>query len=107
MSSVEAAERLARELEGLAHPIRLRVVLAIGGKATSPTALATDLGVPLGNIAYHVRCLAALGLLELIESRPRRGALEHIYELSGRGHVLRQVALDLLRAWSSGGTGTM
>ena len=64
--------------------------------AASPTKLASRLGVPLGTMSYHVRCLAGLGLLELVGSRPRRGALEHVYELTGRGHALRRAALAVL-----------
>jgi DNA-binding transcriptional ArsR family regulator len=102
MSTVEhsatgAAEQLARELDGLSHPVRLRVVIAMDDGPASPTNLAVRLDVPLSTMSYHVRCLAGLGLLELVSSRPRRGALEHLYELTGRGHVLRGAALAILR----------
>ncbi len=96
-SAAATTEQLARELDGLSHPVRLRVVLAMDRDAASPTNLASRLGVPLGTMSYHVRCLAGLGLLELVSSRPRRGALEHLYELTGRGHVLRGAALAILR----------
>lgn len=91
------ADRLARELEGLAHPVRLRVVLAMESERASPSVLAPRLGVALGTVSYHVRCLAALGLLELVASHPRRGALEHVYELTPRGHVLREAVLRIAR----------
>lgn len=96
-SAPGAMERLARELDGLSHPVRLTVVLAMDAGTASPTSLASRLGVPLGTMSYHVRCLAALGLLELVRSRPRRGAIEHVYELTGRGRVLRGAALAILR----------
>jgi DNA-binding transcriptional ArsR family regulator len=96
-SAVVAAENLARELDGLSHPVRLRVVMAMEEGIASPTNLATRLDVPIGTMSYHVRCLAALGLLELVSARPRRGALEHLYELTGRGHVLRRTVLAILR----------
>ena len=94
-----AVDRLARELEGLGHPVRLRVVLAMepADGSTSPTRLASHLGVPLGSMSYHVRCLADLELIELVGSRPRRGALEHLYELTARGQLLRQSTLAMLR----------
>lgn len=97
-SATARADRLARELDGLSHPVRLRVVLASEGDPVSPTALAAQLRTPLGTVAYHVRCLAAIGLLELVASRPRRGALEHLYELTPRGRLLREVALELMRS---------
>ena len=102
MSSYRLAEQLARELDGLSHPVRLKVVLDMESGRASPTALASRLDVPLGTMSYHVRCLAAIGLLELVASRPRRGALEHVYRLTPRGHLLRQAALQILRAGPPG-----
>ena len=95
---LEHTARVARELDGLAHPVRLRVVLTMESGPASPTVLASRLSVPLGTMSYHVRCLASLGLLELVSARPRRGALEHVYGLTPRGHVLRAAALELLRS---------
>jgi DNA-binding transcriptional ArsR family regulator len=106
MSTAQVADRqavartvaVARELDGLSHPVRLRVVLAIDNEDASPSTLAARLEAPLGTVSYHVRCLAALGLLELVASHPRRGALEHVYALTPRGRVLRRLALQALRA---------
>ena len=97
-SALAHTTQVARELEGLSHPVRLRVVLTMESGPASPTMLASRLSVPLGTMSYHVRCLAAIGLLELVSSRPRRGALEHVYALTPRGHALRAAALDLLRS---------
>lgn len=45
----------------------------------SPVILAAKLDQPLGTVAYHVRTLYDLGLLELVRTRQRRGATEHYY----------------------------
>jgi len=45
----------------------------------SPVILASKLSQPLGTVAYHVRTLYDLGLLELVRTRQRRGATEHYY----------------------------
>ncbi|HZB06179.1 MAG TPA: helix-turn-helix domain-containing protein, partial [Thermoleophilaceae bacterium] len=45
----------------------------------SPNELAKKLGEPLTNVSYHVRMLHDLGCIELVETEPRRGALEHYY----------------------------
>jgi hypothetical protein len=50
----------------------------------SPVILAAKLHQPLGTIAYHVRTLYELGLLELVSTRQRRGATEHYYRASAR-----------------------
>ena len=44
-----------------------------------PKQLAHDLGVSLGVVAYHVRVLASLNLIRLVEVNQRRGSLEHHY----------------------------
>ncbi len=33
----------------------------------------------VSHLAYHIRVLRQLGFIELVETRQRRGALEHFY----------------------------
>ena len=40
------------------------------------------MGAPLGSVSYHVRVLADLGALQLVDQAPRRGAIEHYYALA-------------------------
>ncbi len=47
---------------------------------SSPVVLAGKLGESLGTVSYHVRTLYDLGLLDLVSTRQRRGATEHIYQ---------------------------
>jgi DNA-binding transcriptional ArsR family regulator len=46
----------------------------------SPVVLAGKLDQPLGTVSYHVRILYDVGLLDLVSTRQRRGATEHIYK---------------------------
>jgi DNA-binding transcriptional ArsR family regulator len=67
------------------HKTRVGVLdcLAIDrGRAISPNELAFELQEPLGNVSYHVKELARDGLIRLVETIPRRGALEHYYALT-------------------------
>jgi hypothetical protein len=48
-------------------------------RPASPVVLARRLDASLGRVAHHVRVLKRLGLVELVETRQRRGATEHIY----------------------------
>jgi DNA-binding transcriptional ArsR family regulator len=59
-----------------------RRILAEIAKPMSPSQLAVALGEPIGTVSYHVRELAEAGLLELVRTEPRRGALEHFYRVS-------------------------
>ena len=49
-------------------------------EAASPAVLGGKLGLPVSRVAYHVRLLDDLGLIELVRTRQRRGALEHYYK---------------------------
>jgi DNA-binding transcriptional ArsR family regulator len=64
------------------HPTKIRAleVLAERGNAeASPADLAKVVGVSLGVMSYHVRELREKGLVELVRTEPRRGALQHFY----------------------------
>jgi DNA-binding transcriptional ArsR family regulator len=63
----------------LAHPLRARVLAILEAEIASPKALAHQLGTPLGIVAYHVRVLASLNLIRLVDVTQRRGSLEHRY----------------------------
>ena len=45
----------------------------------SPVQLAGRLDATLGTVAYHVRTLEQLGLVELVATHQRRGATEHVF----------------------------
>ncbi len=64
----------------IAHPLRVRLLAMLDEQAASPVVLAHKLDQPLGTVSYHVRILFELGLLELVGTRQRRGATEHIYK---------------------------
>jgi DNA-binding transcriptional ArsR family regulator len=68
-----------RYVKALAHPLRIRILAMLAERRSSPTQLARTLGLPVGKVAYHVRTLVKLGVIELVESRPVRGAVEHFY----------------------------
>ncbi|MEA2125613.1 MAG: hypothetical protein QOI80_2395 [Solirubrobacteraceae bacterium] len=65
-----------------------------GGEA-SPKELASQLDEKLGNVSYHVRILARLGLIELVRETPRRGAVEHHYRSTPRPEAVLNLELGL------------
>lgn len=73
-------ERVARTK---LHPIQIRVLetLSDGQAIKSPVELAGEFDEPLGNVSYHVSVLRKLDLVELVATTPRRGALEHHYQI--------------------------
>src|SRR6266487_1719073 len=65
----------------LAHPLRrqiLRKMIAKDGE-TSPCELSVELDQPLSRLGYHVKILAQSGAIELVRTRQRRGATQHLY----------------------------
>jgi DNA-binding transcriptional ArsR family regulator len=77
--TVEPWDECVHALKGLAHPIRLAALIALGRGELSPSQFARSRGEPVSNVSYHFRLLAEIGLIELVRTRPVRGSLEHIY----------------------------
>jgi DNA-binding transcriptional ArsR family regulator len=87
----EDLETLADFFRRLGHPVRLRILLALGNDTLSPSELEERLGVGLGVVAYHVRALREDGLMMLVDTRATRGSLESFYRLTARGELARKV----------------
>ena len=68
-----------RYAKALAHPLRVRILAMLDERNSSPVQLAEHLDASLGTVAYHVRTLERLGLIELVATHQRRGATEHVY----------------------------
>ncbi len=84
----KAAPEHGVDWEGVAraetHPIRVVILegmAADGGRSLSPAELAREAGRTVESLAYHFRELEKYGLIKLVDSKPRRGALEHFYGL--------------------------
>jgi DNA-binding transcriptional ArsR family regulator len=76
------------------NPVRLRILLlATMTDEITPRAAASDLGIGLGRLSYHVRYLADLGALELSRTIPVRGALQHVYRLSPDARTFMEAAV--------------
>jgi DNA-binding transcriptional ArsR family regulator len=73
-----------RFVKAMSHPLRVRILAMLSERKSSPRELAELLGATLGTTAYHVRTLERLGLIELVDERPVRGAIEHYYRATKR-----------------------
>jgi hypothetical protein len=61
------------------HPVRARAFMVLAERTASPSEIAGILKVELNDVAYHVRRLRELKVIELVRTQPVRGALEHFY----------------------------
>jgi DNA-binding transcriptional ArsR family regulator len=63
----------------VAHPTRVRCFSILAERTASPVEIAQEIGKDVGHVGYHVRKLQELDLIELVDERPVRGAVEHFY----------------------------
>jgi DNA-binding transcriptional ArsR family regulator len=63
----------------VAHPTRVRCFSILAERTASPVEIAQEIGKDVGHVGYHVRKLQQLDLIELVDERPVRGAVEHFY----------------------------
>jgi DNA-binding transcriptional ArsR family regulator len=91
----------ARLISALNHPLRRRILRKVDEDTAIVSArrLSRELGLPIGNVSYHLQVLAKLGLLRQKESRRVRGAKEFLYASNlDRQEKWFRVALEDSRA---------
>lgn len=60
----------------------MRIVMALAGRRLSPGELADELGdVPSATLYRHINRLVEGGILVVVEERPVRNTIEHVYTL--------------------------
>jgi len=74
-------ERLAK---AMAHPLRQRILEVLNRRVSSPREVAEELGEKLGDVGYHFRMLREYGVIELVRTEQRRGAIKHFYRATSR-----------------------
>jgi hypothetical protein len=85
----EEKDRAETICNALKHPLRVRILEAVNEGPRSPSQFVEEGLIPKGSYktyqralslaSYHFRELEKEGCLEVIESIPRRGAVEHVY----------------------------
>lgn len=78
----ESAGRISQEdlVKALNHPVRIQALTILTDRVASPTEISNEIGVPLSHVSYHVRVLDELGMIEIVEEEPVRGAVKHYYK---------------------------
>jgi predicted transcriptional regulator len=74
----------------VSHALRRRLWDAIAERPISPRELADELGEPVNDVAYHVRVLRDMGVIEPAGTRPVRGATQHFYRAVRRPHLTNE-----------------
>lgn len=91
-----ASHRTQSELlAALGNPLRRRILRRMRDEEMiSPRQLSAEFGLPLTNVAYHVRVLAKCGAVTLVKVKPVRGAVAHFYRSTLDAPWARQI-IDL------------
>lgn len=76
-----------RMVRALSHPLRVRILALLEERTASALELARILKADLGVVAYHVRKLHRLGLIELVRETRVRGATQRHYRALERPRV--------------------
>jgi DNA-binding transcriptional ArsR family regulator len=76
-----------RLVRALSHPLRVRILAILDERTSSAVEISRTLRADLGVVAYHIRTLHRLGLLELVREIPRRGAIQRFYRARPRPRV--------------------
>ena len=85
----EELVELADLLRNVAHPMRIAILQHVDEVGeVSPRAFTRSHRATLATVSHHFRMLARAGLIELLRTEPRRGAVEHFYVLSARGRAV-------------------
>jgi DNA-binding transcriptional ArsR family regulator len=89
--------QVVKVAKALGHPLRLRLIRDLQRfDDYAPSRWAEDNELPLGNVDYHFKTLAKLGVAKVIRTERRRGATEHHYGLAGKLAAATVTALDVL-----------
>jgi DNA-binding transcriptional ArsR family regulator len=78
-------------VKAIAHPLRVRVLGILDRRTATPRQIADEIEHPLPLVSYHVRQLAKLGLIKLVETRPVRGTIEHHYRAVARPEISNEI----------------
>jgi DNA-binding transcriptional ArsR family regulator len=73
------------QFKALGHPMRHRLLFALGQGEATISQLAVTLGSNKGNVAHHLKVLADTGLVRPAGTRQVRGGTEQYYRRSFRG----------------------
>ncbi|MFF2951582.1 helix-turn-helix domain-containing protein [Kitasatospora sp. NPDC057965] len=73
-----------RQFKALSHPLRQRLLLALGGQPATAAELAAALDSRKSTVAHHLKVLQEAGVVRIVETRKVRGGSEHLYRRTAR-----------------------
>jgi DNA-binding transcriptional ArsR family regulator len=77
----------ARVVKALGHPVRVQALTILNERIASPNEISKELGQTVGHVSYHIKVLRECECIELVDTAPRRGAMEHYYRATARAFL--------------------
>ncbi|HEX5928464.1 MAG TPA: winged helix-turn-helix domain-containing protein [Solirubrobacterales bacterium] len=71
----------------MGHPVRVQALVILNERVASPNEIAKELGESVGHVSYHIKVLRECECIELVDTAPRRGAMEHYYRATDRAFL--------------------
>lgn len=97
----------ARIVKALGHPLRVQALQILNLRVASPSEIATELGIGVSGLSYHIRVLCELECIELVDTKPVRGAVEHFYRATARAFFTQEDWAEVPESARSGISGAM
>lgn len=80
MTAPRLRQRVDQQLAHVvSHHVRVQALTVLAERTASPKEIAALLGENLNVVNHHVKELAKMGMVEIVDEQPRRGATEHFY----------------------------
>ncbi len=76
-----------RVVRAMGHPVRVQALAILNERVASPNEIAKELDQTVGHVSYHVKVLKECECIELVDTAPRRGAMEHYYRATDRAFL--------------------
>ncbi|MCB8900972.1 MULTISPECIES: transcriptional regulator [unclassified Streptomyces] len=76
------------QFAALAHPLRQRLLFALGHRPATTSQLAVQLDAKKGNVAHHLKVLREAGLIHIAETRQVRGGTEQYFQRTARHMIV-------------------
>jgi DNA-binding transcriptional ArsR family regulator len=76
-----------RLVRALGHPVRVQALVILNERVASPNEISKELGQSVGHVSYHIKVLKECECIELVDTAPRRGAMEHYYRATDRAFL--------------------
>lgn len=78
------------QFAALSHPLRQRLLFALGQRPATTSQLAVQLDARKGNVAHHLKVLREAGLIHVAETRQVRGGTEQYYQRTARRMIVAE-----------------